>query len=114
MPEWQKIAPALISILVIVTIAIARAYSKTLAAIVATMPVNITLALWIVWSAEDGRPGPTLAFAASMLRGILATLAFLLAAWLAARAGWPLVPLLLASYAAWLLALGALFWLAGG
>lgn len=114
MLEWQKVTPVLVSIALIITIAIARAYSKTLAAVVATMPVNITLALWIIWSAEGGRPAAAEGFAWSMLRGILATVVFVLVAWLAARAGWPLVPLLLVSYTAWLVVLGALFWLMRG
>ncbi len=109
--DWQKIGPVLISILLIVVIAVARAYSRTLAAIVATMPVNITLALWIVASAEGGRAEAMSDFAGSMARGIVATLVFVLVAWLAARAGWPFVAVLLVSYAVWAAVLGALFWL---
>jgi hypothetical protein len=110
--EWQKLAPVVISILLIIGIAIARAYSRTFAAIVSTMPINIALALWIVASAEDSKPAAMTEFASSMLRGIASTAVFVLVTWLAARAGWSLVPMLLVSYLAWAVSLGLIFWLA--
>ena len=113
MLEWQKVTPVLVSIVLILTIAVARAYSRTLAAIVATMPVNIALALWIVSSAEQGSTPAMIEFTGSMVRGISATLVFVVTAWLAARAGWPFVPVLLVSYGVWIVVLGALFWLSG-
>ena len=108
--EWQKIAPVIISILLIVCIAIARAYSKTFAAIVSTMPINIALSLWIVASAEDDKQAPMTEFAAAMLRGIIPTVFFVFVTWLTIRAGWSLVPVLVASYIAWAVALGLIFW----
>ncbi len=110
--EWQKLAPVVISILLIICIAIARAYSRTFAAIVSTMPINITLALWIVSSAEENKPAVMQEFTSSMLRGIVSTVVFLLVAWLSARAGWSLLPMLLVSYLAWAVSLGLIFWLA--
>jgi hypothetical protein len=107
--EWQKIAPVIISILLIVCIAIARTYSKTFAAIISTMPINIALSLWIVASAEDGKQAPLTEFTAAMLRGIIPTVVFVFAAWLTVRAGWQLVPVLLASYIAWAASLGMIF-----
>ena len=112
--EWQKIAPVAISILLIIAIAVARAYSRTFAAIVSTMPINITLALWIVASAEDQRPEVLPTFTGSLLRGIASTGVFVVVAWLAARAGWGLVPLLLIGYLAWGVSLGLIFWVFGG
>ena len=112
--EWQKLAPVAVSILLIICIAVARAYSRTFAAIVSTMPINIALALWIVSSGDDGRPAAMTEFSASMLRGIASTVVFVLVAWLAARAGWGLLPLLLISYLAWAVALGLIFWVFGG
>ena len=108
--EWQKIAPVIISILLIICIAITRAYSKTFAAIVSTMPINIALSLWIVASAEDGKQAPMTEFAAAMLRGIIPTAIFVFVTWLTVRAGWSLVPVLFASYVAWALSLGMIFW----
>jgi hypothetical protein len=111
--EWQKIAPVIISIVLIIAIAIARAYSRTFAAIVSTMPINIALALWIVASAEDRQPAALADFTGAMLRGIASTGVFVVVAWLTARAGWGLVPLLLISYLAWAASLGLIFWAFG-
>ena len=110
--EWQKIAPVIASILLIICIAVARAYSKTFAAIVSTMPINIALSLWIVASAEEGKTASMIEFSAAMLRGIIPTVVFVFVTWIAFRAGWTLVPVLLVSYAAWAAALGLIFWLA--
>ncbi len=51
---WQQVVPVVASILTIIVIAVVRVYSKTLAAITATMPVTIPLALWIVYSGSSG------------------------------------------------------------
>jgi hypothetical protein len=57
--------------------------------------------LWIVYAAEGGDPADVARFTAAMLRGVGATAVFLGAVWLAARAGWGLIPMLLAGYLAW-------------
>ena len=44
----RQILPVGISVLVIVSIAVLRAHSKTLAAITTTMPLKIPLAVWII------------------------------------------------------------------
>ena len=54
--DWQKIIPVIVSIFIIIFIAVVRAYSKTFAAIVSTMPINIALSMWIIYSAEEGNP----------------------------------------------------------
>ncbi len=41
--DWSRVTPVLISIGIIIGIAILRQYSKTIAAIAATMPINIPL-----------------------------------------------------------------------
>lgn len=103
----RQIAPVAVSILVIIVVAIARTYSKTLAAITATMPINIPLAMWIVYSA-DGADQATLAdFTGSLFIGILGTVACVAAMWLAARAGLRLLPTIAVGYLAWGLVCGA-------
>jgi hypothetical protein len=106
---WRQITPVAISILIIVLIAVLRAVSKTLAAVTATMPINIVLALWIVSAAEGGDQSDVIHFTESMLVGVGATAIFLAAVWPAARAGWDLVPMLLAGYLAWGMALVLIF-----
>ena len=48
-PALRQILPVIVSILIIIAVAILRNYSKTLAAIFATMPINIPLSLWIIY-----------------------------------------------------------------
>lgn len=104
---WARVLPVIVSIIIIITIAIVREYSKALAAVLSTMPINIALALWIVYSG-DSSTATMEPFARSLMLNILPTLLFLLVAWLAARAGWGLVPILVAGYVSWAVGLGVL------
>jgi len=105
----RRIAPVLASIAIILLIAVLRARSKAVAAITATMPINIALGLWIVYVAEEGDPTAVVSFVQSMFVGIVATAIWLLAVWLAARAGWGLPRLLVVGYAAWAVTIAAVF-----
>jgi hypothetical protein len=100
----RQILPVGISVLVIIGIAVLRAHSKTLAAITVTMPLNIPLAVWIIYSTEGRSPMPT--FTGSLLAGLGATVIFTVALWLAAKAGLGLVPMLGVAYLAWAATLG--------
>ena len=104
-----QIVPVAISILIILLIAILRSYSNTVAAITATMPLTVPLALWIVYAAEGGDQLATTRFIESMLIGVLATLVSVLAMWWVARAGWGLVPIIVATYSAWGVFIGVFF-----
>jgi hypothetical protein len=106
---YRRIAPVLASIAIIIVIAILRERSRALAAITATMPINITLALWIVTVSDGTDQATIVSFVRSMIIGVIGTLIWLLAVWLAARAGWPLPRLLLVGYLAWGIAIGAIF-----
>jgi hypothetical protein len=108
---WSKVLPVLVSIGIIILIAILREYSKTLAAIASTMPINIPLALWIIYGAEGQRALP--AFAQSLFFNIWPTLVFLLIAWLGARAGWSLPGIIGAGYVGWAAGLGAVLLVRG-
>ena len=98
--------PVLTSVLVIITVAVVRAYSKTLAAITASMPVTIPLALWIIHSGSGGDQTTVIHFIEVLFITLVANVFFIAAMWLAARAGWRLVPLLVAGYLAWGIVLG--------
>lgn len=102
---WGRLAPVILSILIILLVAILREHSRTLASIVATMPINIPLALWIVASG-DGSAAGLPAFAQALFINIWPTVVFLLVAWLAARAGWGLLPVVIAGYVGWGASLG--------
>lgn len=112
---WSRVLPVLVSIGIIIVVAILRDTSKTLASILATMPINIPLALWVISSGST--PDSMETFTRSLFINILPTLGFLLVVWLAARAGWQLVPMIAAGYSAWAICLGLLYfirWLLGG
>ena len=106
--ELEKIAPVLISIVVIILIATISEYSKTFAAITATMPLSVPLGLWIVYTAESGDKGKMAEFSSGLLLGIIPTVIFIAATWFAARSGWTLVPIITFGYSAWGVSLGML------
>ncbi len=108
MNDTQRgIAQVLASVAIIVAIALLRDRSRTLAAITATMPVNVALGLWIVGAGEGTGQAEILSFTRSMVAGVGATLIWVVAVWLGARAGWGVGRLLALGYAAWAVALGA-------
>jgi hypothetical protein len=104
--ELEKIAPVLISIIVIILIAVISEYSKTFAAITATMPLSVPLGLWIVYAAESGDKGKMVEFSSGLLYGIIPTVIFIIATWYAARTGWSIVPIIAFGYSAWGVSLG--------
>jgi len=106
---FHRIAPVLASIAIIVVIAVLRERSRALAAITATMPINVALALWIIFVSDGTDQETVVSFVRSMVIGVIGTLIWLLAVWLAARAGWKLPRLLLVGYVAWGIAIGAIF-----
>lgn len=111
--DVQKILPVLTSIIVIVTIAILRNYSRAFAAVTATIPLNITLGLWIIYANADDRSVEMMEFSTSVLINIVPTLGFIGIAYFAARAGWLLVPTLLAGYAFWAAGIGIIVLIRG-
>ncbi len=107
--DWSRIAPVLVSIGIIIFIAIIRQYSKTLAAVVVTMPLNIPLGMWIVYSGSDDRQAALTEFSQAAAVNILPSIIFLIVAWQLAKAGFPLLQTILFSYVAWAVSLGLLF-----
>jgi len=99
--KWNDYLPVVISILVIILVAVLEKYSRLFAAVTATMPLSAPLALWIVYASSQGDHVIVQDFTASLLIGIVPTLAFLVTIWLAARAGMKFAPILLAGYAMW-------------
>lgn len=103
---WRNVGPVLVSIGIIVAVAVVRAHSRTAAAVLATMPINVPLALWVVYAGAGGDRAIMAQFTQAMLIAIGPTVGFLLVVWLAARAGWRLAPMLAAGYAIWGASLG--------
>ena len=103
---WGKVAPVIVSIIIIIAIAVLREYSKNFAAIASTMPINLPLGLWLVYGSStkaDIEP-----FTRALMLNLIPTFAFVVIAWLASRAGWKLIPMIVAGYAGWGVGLFAL------
>ncbi len=103
--DWSRVTPVLISIGIIIGIAVLRQYSKTIAAIAATMPINIPLGMWIVAAGGDSQ-GALLEFNQAVLINIIPTVAFILTAWLMARAGHGVLATIVVGYIVWAVCLG--------
>ena len=97
----QTILPVIFSVIIIILVAILERHSRWVAALTATMPLAAPLALWIVYASARGESQQITQFTFNMLLGILPTLGFLFFAWLGARAGWKLGPIIVSGYAAW-------------
>jgi len=97
----SEIIPLAISIVVIILVAVIQRYSKLFAAVTATMPLTIPLALWIVYASTDGDQVQLEDFTQSLVIGTIPTLCFTLALWLGTRQGLKLLPLLVMSYITW-------------
>jgi hypothetical protein len=104
--SWGRILPVLVSIGIIILVAVLREYSKTFAAIAATMPINVPLALWIVAAGDDHNPQAMAQFTQAVFINIWPTMVFIVIVFLAARAGWRFVPMVAAGYAGWGISLG--------
>jgi hypothetical protein len=107
---WAKVLPVIVSIGIIIAVAIIKEYSTTFAAIAATMPINIPLALWIQSSGDNRGQETVMAdFTQAIFINMFPTMVFAFVVWQAAKAGWSLVPMLLAGYVGWGLVLGIIF-----
>lgn len=105
----QDYIPVLVSILVIVAVALLEKHSKLVAAVTATMPIKVPLALWVVYAANQGDQGTMQKFSRSLVVGIIPTLGFLIAAWIGARLGLKLIPMILVGYGVWGVGIGLSF-----
>jgi hypothetical protein len=97
----QNVVPVLMSITVIIVVAVLQRHSKLAAAITATMPLTMPLTLWIVYASAGGDQGTAAQFTRGMLVTMVPTIGFVVAVFLAARAGMKLVPMLLLGYGVW-------------
>jgi len=107
--DWSRVSPVLISIGIIILIAIVRQYSKTFAAVAATMPLNIPLSMWIVYSGSEDRQAAMAEFSQAAAMNIIPTLVFLIVAWQLSKAGYSVIPTIFLGYMAWAICLGLVF-----
>jgi hypothetical protein len=97
----QDVLPVLMSIAVIVLVAVVEKQSKLVAAITATMPLTVSLALWIVYASAEGDRSTVAQFSRGLLVGLIPTIGFMVSVWLTARIGLKLAPMLLIGYGVW-------------
>jgi len=109
--KWNEIVPVVISVIVIILVAVLQKYNKLFAAVVATMPLTFPLALWVVYASSDGDRYAVEEFASSLMLGLVPTVAFAVAVWLASRAGFKLIPMLVVGYSVWGVVLVCLVWI---
>ncbi|MCS7089001.1 MAG: hypothetical protein NZL91_09935 [Thermoflexales bacterium] len=99
--QLQKAVPVIASIFIILGVAFLRERSRTLAAILATMPINIPLGLWVLFGTGDYDPRAAALFVRALLPGLLATMVWVGAVWAALRLGWELLPAVVGGYGVW-------------
>ncbi len=104
--NWQRFLPTLTSIIIILVITVLRDRSRTLAAILAVMPLNIPLVLWIVSGATGADSTQLAQFTWSLLLGLIPVFLWVLIVFLAFRCGWSLWPALGLAYLVWAILLG--------
>ncbi len=116
--KLQDVLPVVLSVMVIILVAVLEKQSKLFAAIAATMPLTIPLALWIVYSSTAGEQAAVSKFTLGLVLSLIPTLLFALTTWLTARAGLKLIPIITSGYAVWALATGIMLlmrrWLGAG
>lgn len=97
----QKALPIITSIVIILIVAVLRERSRTLAAILGTMPINMPLVMWIVWNSPTTDQPLMVGFVRSVVVGMIPTLLWLAIVFLVLRSGWHLGVALLSGYVAW-------------
>ena len=107
--DWSRITPVIVSIAIIIVIAIVRQYSKTLAAITVTMPLNIPLGMWIVYSGSDNHQAAMAEFSEAAMMNIIPTIVFLIVAWQLSKIGLSALQTIIIGYIAWAACLGLIY-----
>jgi len=107
--DWNRILPVIVSILIIIGIAILRNYSRTAAAIIAVMPINVPLGMWIVYAGEDDGQAALADFSEALLLNIVPSLFFIVVAWQMTARGYGLWETIGVSYVVWAVVLGVVF-----
>lgn len=97
----QRSLPVITSIVIILVVAILRERSRTLSAILGTMPINMVLALWIVVGTPGTSQPITVHFVRSLIIGLIPSFVWLFVVYAALRVGWTLWPAVLVGYAVW-------------
>lgn len=107
----QKTLPVITSIAIILLIAVLRERSRTLAAVLATMPINIPLGLWLIASGSNDDAKVMADFVRSLMISLIPAWVWLFVVFIAIRAGWNLWASIGSGYAVWVMLIGFIFWM---
>lgn len=105
----QKVLPVLTSIAIILIVAVLRERSRTAAAIFATMPINMPLALWVVFGGSDASNEQIEAFVRALIIGLIPGFIWLGVVFGLLKAGAALLAAILGGYAVWAVLIAGLF-----
>lgn len=111
---WDKVLPVLVAMGIIVAVALLREKSAAFSAIAATMPINIPLGMFIVYSSAVDKNSTMQTFTEAVVINMIPTMLFALVVFLAARWGWSLLPSMSIGYVAWALCFAGVSFLRGG
>ena len=100
----QRFYQLLVAFVTIAAIALASERSHVLASFVSVIPVNITMAIWFLFSSTGGDTAVVADYARMALLGLLPVLLFTLTCWLCLRQGWQLRRVFVSGYAVWITA----------
>ncbi len=101
----DKLLQVLTSIVIIAVITWIGDRYRSVAGVLATMPLTIPITLVIVFQNTGGDHVKVAEFTQAAVAGIVGTVCFLLAAWWAVSRHYGVVTTILAGYAAWAIAL---------
>jgi hypothetical protein len=106
----QQLLPVLTSIGIIIGVAILREHSKLAAAILASAPMNVPLALWVTFGSEIENPAVINGFMRSVMWGLGASTIWILVVWFCISQGMRLLPAIGLGYLAWGMLIGLMWW----
>jgi len=90
-----------LAMVILVTVAFIGEHYRSIAGIVTAMPLQIPLAMWIVYTSTSGNTSQTSEFARAAFFGIIPTGIFCLICWFTLSKGWSLARVLFLSYGVW-------------
>ena len=109
--NFQRLIPVVTSIAIILLVAVLRDRSRAVAAVLATMPINIPLALWVVSSGSGGDAKVMADFVRSLIVSLIPSFIWLGVVFFAVRAGWGVLAAIGVGYAIWALLMVVMFWI---
>jgi hypothetical protein len=106
----QRWLPVLTSIGIILVVAVLRDRSRSVAAVVAAMPINVPLALWVVSAGAGGDSKVAADFMRATLISLVPSIIWIVIVWTAMRASWSIWPAMGVGYAVWGVIVAGLFY----